>query len=110
MFVLKSDYNAVVQDNENLQKQIEELKSKVQDLKFLLNKAYSDELEECDFEFDFKSTGAFSIERINKNSKNQTVIGYTKDDENTIGEWYLSCSFAQHQKLAEQFRKSVLKK
>lgn len=124
MFVLKSSYEELQRELSAVEKnlvynkeivkskdvEIENLENKIKELENKILSLYSKELEECEFEFDFKSTDAFSIERINKNGKNQTVIGYMKHDENTIGEWYLGCSFSQHQKLAEQFRNSVLKK
>lgn len=112
MFVLKARYEILEEDNKLLQESLERVKKsrdlyekQIEELTAKLQQLYSTELEECDFEFDFKSADAFSIERINKSGKNKTIIGYRKTDEGTIGEWCLDCSFAQHQKLAEQFRR-----
>ena len=116
MFVLKARYEILEEDNKFLQESLERVKQsrdqqydlyekQIAELTAKIEQIYSAELEECDFEFDFKSADAFSIERINKSGKNKTVIGYRKNDENIIGEWWFDCSFVQHQKLAEQFRK-----
>jgi len=112
MFVLKARYEILEEDNKLLQESLERVKKsrdlyekQIEELTAKLQQLYSTELEECDFEFDFKSADAFSIERINKSGKNKTIIGYRKTDEGTIGEWWFDCSFAQHQKLAEQFRR-----
>lgn len=116
MFVLKARYEILEEDNKLLQESLERVKKsrdqqydlyekQIAELTAKLQQLYSTELEECDFEFDFKSADAFSIERVNRSGKNKTIIGYRKTDEGTIGEWWFDCSFAQHQKLAEQFRK-----
>jgi hypothetical protein len=116
MFVLNARYEILETDNKFLRKNLEQIKQsrdqqydlyekQIAELTAKIEQIYSAELEECDFEFDFKSADAFSIERINKSGKNKTIIGYRKTDEGTIGEWWFDCSFAQHQKLAEQFRK-----
>lgn len=95
------DYTKEQLDYKN--KQIAELQAKIESL-------YSEELEQCDFEIDFKAMNAFSIER-NTNSKGRayTIIGYLKEDSNEMGEWNFFCSLTQHQKLAEQFRKYMKK-
>ena len=116
MFVLKARYEILEEDNKFLQESLERVKKcrdqqydlfekQIAELTAKIEQIYSAELEECDFEFDFKSADAFSVERINKSGKNKTIIGYRKTDDNTISEWWFDCSFAQHQKLAEQFRK-----
>lgn len=98
---LQNSLTATINDNN---KTIQELKDKIESL-------YSDELQECDFEFDFEFGNAVSVERIYDKGSNKTVIGYKQDDVNGFKEWYFHCSAKQHQKLAEQFRKySLLKK
>lgn len=120
MFVMKSKYNDLLLEKENLKYKLEsdredyenwikKLKTQITELESKINQLYDEELEKSDFEFDFKSSNAFSIERVKQNGENATIIGYFKD-EDKIGEWTFTCSFAEHQKLAEQFRKIVLKK
>ncbi len=54
-----------------------------------------------DCEVDFKKLNVFCVERDNWS---QTCIGYL-DKDGVAEEWFISCSFARHQKLVEQFRK-----
>ena len=76
-----------------------------------LDDLYSLDVTNSDFEFDFKTTLAFSIERIQSNLVDgrvipKTVIGYI-NPQGYIGNWSFYCSPEQHQKLAEQFRKYI---
>lgn len=121
MFVLKSKYNDLLSDKEHLEyrfnndkiyyaDQIKRLQNKIKDLENKVADLYDEELEQSNFEFDFVETRAFSIERVTRNNRNETVIGYFESGKETPDEWFLSCSYKQHQKLAEQFRRTVLKR
>lgn len=123
MLVFKSSYDVVVQDRdyqlkridnlkETHQQEIDRYKIKIKQLETKIEKLYSDELENSEFEVDFKAINAFSIERIAKPDTNKTIIGYIikEKDCDCVKEWEFSCSAAQHQKLVEQFKKVVLKK
>lgn len=83
-----------------------ELQSKTEALKILNSAARN-----ATVVIDWKTMGAFSIERMSKNDDIYTTIGYylnTIDDggkkKTVIKEWYLYCSEEQHEKLCKEFQ------
>lgn len=123
MFVLQSNYDAVVEDRDYWKNQYDAMleikqlnnnnyKNKIKELEDKIETLYSEELENSEFEFDFKAVKAFSVERINRNGKPETIIGYIVNEAGNeiVKEWTFECSFTQHQKLVEQFKKIILKR
>ena len=119
MFVLKcryefleKEYLALEKKNKLLQEDLKQRNQQISDLQQELEDkmevVYSEEVERCDFEVDFNALNVFSIERVRKNNVIYTVMGYYKPD-GKIGEWNFTCSYTQHQRLAEQFRQHIKK-
>lgn len=59
----------------------------------------------CSASIDFVAMNAFSIERNIKDGNPVTIIGYWKNEEDKkkLGEWYVYCDEAVHEKLVKQF-------
>lgn len=101
MFRSKEDIKRIAE----LEKEVENLKSKLSKMQKL--DTVEEDLNSCEFEFDFKSMSAFSIERIYENGSLRTVIGYEKNRNKEgveIGQWLFYCSKDEHNKLVEKLR------
>ena len=61
---------------------------------------------------DFDSMDAFSVERINKNGVDITVIGYWApgETEKQVAEWTLNCNDTIHAELVKQFETYIATK
>jgi hypothetical protein len=73
-------------DKEVLQHSLDKIKGTVQD---------------CTMVVDFDRMDAFSVERMIKDGKECTVIGYR--NEGKIREWLLWCSRDQHERIVTEF-------
>lgn len=67
------------------------------------------------FEFDFSNPAinVFSLERVQKENEERTVIGYYLDvpgSAPTIKEWYFSCTRKQHNMLVENWYAAIAAK
>jgi hypothetical protein len=60
-----------------------------------------------EFEINFKSINAFSIERAIKEKVLVTLIGY-KDINGNVQVWFFRCSEETHKRLVKQFKKEIL--
>lgn len=91
--------------SESLQKEVDNLQAR-------LNKAFN-ETKDADFEFDFNTMKAFSVERNWRDGNPCTIVGYILNEptehgmKESVKEWYLYCSKEQHAKLIEQFKKAM---
>ena len=102
MFVLKSTYDKLQNELDRLQTRFKNIEAEKNSLQSERKNEVEADLESADFEIDFEKIDAFSIERNYNGTRNQTVIGYLRENGSN-GEWYFNCSLAQHQKLCEQF-------
>lgn len=65
----------------------------------------NDKMRDSEVGFDFKSTKAFSVERVSRNNQPCTIIGYfTPEDQTKPREWYLYCSQKVHDQLVADFK------
>jgi hypothetical protein len=67
-----------------------------------------DDIEDCQFQINFKAINAFSIERAVNDKREHTVIAYLTD--NGIQSWYFTCSRKTHDRLTEEFKTQILDK
>lgn len=110
-------------DNIRLQRELSQAKAAAEELQAQLDEIKSNN-HKVGFEFDFKTMRAFSIERNYNNGEPCTVIGYLQDETESstdasgyrsvvtnskVREWYLYCDEANHKRLADEFRKVILK-
>lgn len=121
MFVLKSTYDNVVSDRDFYKRnyielrcqqdngEIQRLRDKISELEKTIKDLYADELYSANVAVDYKRMNAVSIERINDEGKNCTVIGY-KNPADSISEWFLHCSIEKHNELARRFEQYIGKK
>jgi regulator of replication initiation timing len=100
-----------------LKEAIDKLKRENESLKLenaALNNAIDSELSKAAFSVDWKTMNAFSIERVREHDTHKTIIGYmvsepfetTQDGvycNDSVREWSLSCSLAEHQRLVDEF-------
>ena len=106
---LEDQLEKVMDQRDNLRARLDEL----QNTKF--TDVYN-EVQSSKFSFDWKSSNAFSIERIHEwNSDNEiyiatTVIGYlaptqdeSPDQKLRVGEWRFYCSQSEHDRLVKEF-------
>ena len=67
--------------------------------------AVNNQMRDSDVGFDFKTTKAFSVERLAHNNQPCTIIGYfAPDDQTEPREWYLYCSQKVHDQLVSDFK------
>lgn len=84
-----------------LQRQFDDLKEQYTKLIDVVN----DKMRDSEVGFDFKSTKAFSVERLAHNNQPCTVIGYfAPEDQTKPREWYLYCSQKVHDQLVADFK------
>ena len=110
-------------ENFELKNELEQVKGLAARLQAQLDEIQAN-VHKVGFEFDFKGMRAFSIERNTNNNVPCTVIGYLQDETeantdangmrcvvtNTkVREWYLYCDEVNHKRLADEFRKAILK-
>lgn len=84
------------------------------DLKAAKEERY-ERVASCSFAFDFKGFRVFSIERIFKDNREYTSIGYLKHapdkvDHNEVMEWSFYCDREAHEKLVVDFQESLKSK
>jgi hypothetical protein len=111
MFIKKDTYdrlkNALL-DKESkiasLTKQIDSLKNEIKNM----IETRESSVVDCGFEIDFFALKAFSIERLLKDKKETTNIGYFKGEN--IQEWTFYCSKEIHERLVEDFKKYIANK
>lgn len=103
--------------NHILRNEIETLNIKLKNAQSFIDKI-NDDIGKSSFVFDFKGMKVFSVERNISDNRPVTIIGYllpepftteengvvTKD---TIREWFLYCDQERHEKLVEEFKKSL---
>jgi hypothetical protein len=101
-------------NNKALLEEIEDLKRENASLKDTINSkddrtlsVVYDDIDSCNFGFDWAKVNAFSIERNHRTDFGSvvayTLIGYLRPEDNTVGEWTLVCSQEEHNRLAAQF-------
>jgi translation initiation factor IF-2 len=117
MFGKRFDLAILKDKNDNLAKELENLKTQYAALKTTLDNLNA-EVANASVGFDFNKVDVFSVERMVSDNKPCTVIGYhVKKQEyvssnNSIAEnlelqqWYLYCSAEWHEKLVKQFEAS----
>lgn len=84
------------------QQRIEDLERLLKDKENQIETLLTNELESAIFEVNFEVMNAFSIERITREGKNETIIGYLRPNGD-IGEWVLQCSITEHNRLVQKF-------
>lgn len=105
----------------NLRSENEELKSTIRTLQIEKDTAISevdrlckrfDNALEAPIAIDFEGIKAVSVERLQKdvNSEPITVIGYWKNADKSLGEWYFHCTAERHAELIKKFEEYVLSK
>ena len=97
---------------EALQKRIAELEADNNRLRTVQSEEVKNDVQSSTFAIDWTKLDAFSIERMGDVRDAYTVIGYWSTRENgskTVQEWKFYCSKEQHEKLAQQFEKSIKK-
>ena len=97
---------------EALQKRIAELEADNNRLRTEQSEEVKKDVQSSNFVIDWTKLDAFSIERMGDVRDAYTVIGYWSTRENgskTVQEWKFYCSKEQHEKLAQQFEKSIKK-
>lgn len=109
--------------NSKLKARIEELAADVLATQVLLDIANAEkedlrvELEAArvlgeddkNFALDFKKLNAISIERlVDINNRTTTSIGYLVEGRTDVQEWTYRCNLATHQRLVQEFNRSVL--
>lgn len=100
---LKAELRSLTYKKEELERVNKNLEGELSTLK---NQHYED-VADCDFYVDFIGLKAFSIERLFKDNKETTYIGYLKPD-GSISEWVFYCSRETHKRLAREFSMAVL--
>jgi len=92
---------------ESLEGKLEDAKKQIEYLELEKERILSEKrylVEECGFEVDFNKMNAFSIERLLKNSRETTCIGYFKQEQVQVpGEWQFECSKITHERLVKEF-------
>lgn len=83
------------------ERQINEQKKTLDDIKIRVVEEIDERLSKCNFSFNFKKINAFSVERINKDGSLCTIIGYLLGEE--VRQWYFYCSDEMHNSLVEEF-------
>lgn len=105
MFVLRSKYQKLLDQNSDLIDDRDSLRSK-------LTQALSDlseQSQDARFAIDFVRLKPFSIERNVSDGKPCTVIGYF-DKDGVVAEWYWYCSLKTHNQLVEEYNGYKAKK
>ena len=84
------------------------------------NKDLDDASRELPVTLNFDAINAFSVERLMKNNKPVTVIGYFVNEPHAAGdtivsaqkvkEWYLHCNDTVHKDIVKQFNECMVKR
>lgn len=75
---------------------------------------YTDEIDnlraKCDVYINFPADKVISVERLNIGYETEkTVIGHLISEENSVDEWYIFCSRAQHNGLVKLYSSKLPK-
>ena len=105
MFVLRSKYQKLLDQNSDLIDDRDNLRTK---LTLALNDL-ADRNRDASFAVDFDQLNPFSIERNVSDGKPCTIFGYF-DKNGAASEWYLFCSLETHNQLVEDYNGYKAKK
>ena len=105
MFVLRSKYQKLLNQNSDLIDDRDSLRTK---LTLALNDL-ADRNRDASFAVDFDQLNPFSIERNVSDGKPCTIFGYF-DKNGAVSEWYLFCSLETHNRLVEDYNGYKAKK
>jgi hypothetical protein len=106
MFGFDKKVKHLTQELEQRDKVIQALREEIQDLRQNRLTQQEQEIRDSEFSVDWQRMRAFSIERNMHGNKPCTIIGYLKldkDNNECVGEWFLSCNAETHRRLVKEF-------
>lgn len=107
---VKSTINnsSIAHHNESLRKELQETRKTIKELeeklKIQIKPDLNKELDKASFELDFEKMNVFSIERVIREDRLITVVGFW-NNKGELVQWYLRCSEAEHERLIGEFRR-----
>jgi hypothetical protein len=105
MFVLRSKYQKLLDQNSDLIDDRDSLRTKLVQAQSDL----ADQTQDAQFAIDFARLRPFSIERNVSDGKPCTILGYFNKD-GAVAEWYWFCSLKTHNQLVEEYNGYKAKK